>query len=77
MHHCTGVADSERPTRIFPEKAVLYCRIGKEAMKANIQEKATANFRKALELNPMLWEAFEGLCTVGKQVSAGSRSFAC
>lgn len=37
-------------------------------MTANLHEKAALNFRKALELNPMLWEAFEGLCAVGTYI---------
>lgn len=53
---------------MFPERAVLHCRIGKAAMTANLHEKAALNFRKALELNPMLWEAFEGLCAVGTYI---------
>lgn len=54
-----------REARIFPEEAALHCRAGFEAMKGNLPENAAASFRQALVLNPMLWEAFEGLCAAG------------
>lgn len=38
------------------------------AMKGNLPEQATRSFRQALALNPMLWEAFEGLCSLGDQL---------
>lgn len=34
-------------------------------MKGNMPQQAVDSFRKALALNPLLWEAFEGLCTLG------------
>ena len=34
-------------------------------MKGNLLEHATHSFRHALALSPMLWEAFEGLCSLG------------
>ena len=34
-------------------------------MKGNLHENAARSFRRALELNPMVWEAFEGLCAIG------------
>lgn len=36
------------------------------AVKGNLTENATLSFRQALALNPMLWEAFEGLCSLGQ-----------
>ncbi|KAF9227878.1 TPR-like protein [Gyrodon lividus] len=51
--------------RAFSEEAALRCRAGTMAMKGNLPEKATASFRQALALNPLLWEAFEGLCLLG------------
>ncbi|KAF9246486.1 hypothetical protein BU15DRAFT_85246 [Melanogaster broomeanus] len=51
--------------RAFPEEAALRCRAGTMAMKGNLPEKASASFRQALALNPLLWEAFEGLCLLG------------
>jgi anaphase-promoting complex subunit 3 len=38
------------------------------ALKGNLPEKASLSFRQALALNPLLWEAFEGLCALGKSV---------
>lgn len=54
-----------RTSRAFPEEAATRCRSGTMAMKGNLPEQATRNFRQALALNPMLWEAFEGLCSLG------------
>ena len=61
-----SAGSSSRDARIFPEEAVLQCRAGFEAMKGNLLELATQSFRQALVLNPMIWEAFEGLCAVGE-----------
>jgi anaphase-promoting complex subunit 3 len=52
-------------TRAFAEEAAIRCRSGTMAMKGNLPEHATHSFRQALALNPMLWEAFEGLCSLG------------
>ncbi|KAH7889660.1 hypothetical protein F5I97DRAFT_1846114 [Phlebopus sp. FC_14] len=54
-----------RTSRAFPEEAALRCRSGTVAMKGNLHEQASSSFRQALALNPMLWEAFEGLCSLG------------
>lgn len=54
-----------RTSRAFSEEAATRCRSGTMAMKGNLPEQATRNFRQALALNPMLWEAFEGLCSLG------------
>ncbi|KAI5123272.1 hypothetical protein M0805_009294 [Coniferiporia weirii] len=54
-----------RETRVYPEEAVLHCKAGKAALKANLLDKAISSFRRALSLNPMLWDAFEGLCSAG------------
>ncbi len=35
------------------------------ALKGNLPEDAVISFRRALALNPFLWEAFEGLCALG------------
>ncbi|KAI6036552.1 TPR-like protein [Pisolithus microcarpus] len=56
---------SSRTTRAFSEEAALRCRAGVFAMKGNMPEKATSSFSQALSLAPMLWEAFEGLCSLG------------
>ncbi|KAL5529076.1 hypothetical protein ACEPAG_5050 [Sanghuangporus baumii] len=55
-----------RETRVFQEEAVLHCKAGKAALKSNLLEKAATSFRRALSLNPMLWEAFEGLCAAAR-----------
>lgn len=55
-----------RQSREFPELASLYCRSGLAALKGNLAENATRSFRSALKTNPMLWEAFEGLCSLGE-----------
>lgn len=52
-------------SRAFPEEAATRCRSGTMAMKGNLPEQATRSFRQALALDPMLWEAFEGLCSLG------------
>jgi anaphase-promoting complex subunit 3 len=54
-----------RTTSAFPEEAVLHCRAGTAALKGKLYETANTSFRRALQLNPMLWEAFEGLCAIG------------
>lgn len=55
-----------RSTQGFPEASVLHCRSGMMAVKGNMAHKARASFQKALQINPMLWEAFEGLCSLGE-----------
>ncbi|GBE82491.1 Anaphase-promoting complex subunit 3 [Sparassis crispa] len=57
---------SSRTVVSFPEEAVLHCRSGNMALKGNLPENAAVSFHKALALNPMLWEAFEGLCMLGR-----------
>ena len=54
-----------RTAAAFPEAAVLHCRAGTMALKGNLPENARTSFQQALALNPMLWEAFEGLCVLG------------
>lgn len=62
---CFAESMGLRTSRAFPEEAALRCRAGTMALKGNLPEKATASFRQALALNPLLWEAFEGLCSLG------------
>lgn len=50
----------------FPEQAVLHCRDGAMALNGKLYDSATTSFRRALSLNPMVWDAFEGLCTLGE-----------
>jgi hypothetical protein len=62
---CDLASMAVRSARPFPEEAALRCRSGTEALRGNLPEKASLSFRQALALNPMLWEAFEGLCAMG------------
>lgn len=67
MYHNRSLASSRsRISRPFPEEASLRCRSGTTALKGNLPEKASSSFQDALALNPYLWEAFEGLCALGK-----------
>lgn len=61
-----NTASNSRNASTYVEAAILHCRAGREALKGNLPEKASLSFRKALALNPYLWEAFEGLCSIGK-----------
>ncbi|KAI8998827.1 protein prenylyltransferase [Trametes punicea] len=54
-----------RTATSFPDEAILRCQAGNSALKGNMHESAAMSYRQALELNPMLWEAFEGLCAIG------------
>lgn len=54
-----------RAATAFPEPAVLHCRAGEMALKGNLPDSARHSFQQALALNPMIWEAFEGLCALG------------
>lgn len=54
--------------RQFPDEATMHCRNGSMAMKGNLQDKAAVSFQQALNLNPLLWEAFEGLCSLGTRL---------
>lgn len=56
---------SNREIHADSDEAVLLCKAGKAALRANILDKAIRNFRRALSLNPMMWDAFEGLCAAG------------
>lgn len=55
----------QRTTRAFPEEAALHCQSGLNAMKGKLPDHARRSFRLALALNPMLWDAFLGLCSLG------------
>lgn len=58
-------SSSTRVARPFPDEAALHCRSGNMALKGNLPEQASRSFRDALSLYPYLWEAFEGLCSLG------------
>jgi anaphase-promoting complex subunit 3 len=57
-----------RTASAFPEQAVLHHRAGTMALNGKLYDHANTSFRKALSLNPMVWEAFEGLCTLGEWI---------
>jgi anaphase-promoting complex subunit 3 len=56
---------ASRIAHAFPEEAALRCRAGNMALKGNLSDKASKSYREALSSNPYLWEAFEGLCSLG------------
>lgn len=56
----------DRESKPLEEEAVLCCKAGQAALKANLYDKAVAKFRRALSINPMVWDAFEGLCAAGE-----------
>jgi anaphase-promoting complex subunit 3 len=60
------VSPDQRGARTFPEEAVLHCRSGLTALKGNLPEQARSSLLRALALNPMIWEGFEGLCSLGE-----------
>ncbi|PIL23808.1 hypothetical protein GSI_13559 [Ganoderma sinense ZZ0214-1] len=62
---CVPGSMSERIATAFPAEAVLHCQAGNTALKGNLHESAGRSYRRALELDPMVWEAFEGLCAIG------------
>ncbi|KAL1947637.1 hypothetical protein VTO73DRAFT_13361 [Trametes versicolor] len=55
----------QRTANAFPDAAALCCQAGNSALKGNLHESAAMSYRQALALNPMIWEAFEGLCAIG------------
>lgn len=61
-----GASQEQRTARNFPEEAILHCRSGLTAMRGNLPDQAHGGLLRALSLNPMIWEAFEGLCRLGE-----------
>jgi len=60
------VSQEQRTARNFPEEAILHCRSGLTALRGNLPDQARGSLLRALSLNPMIWEAFEGLCSLGE-----------
>ncbi|KAH9028166.1 TPR-like protein [Lactarius hengduanensis] len=60
-----SLSQEQRAARTFPEEAILHCRSGLTALKGNLPELARSSLLRALGLNPMIWEAFDGLCSLG------------
>lgn len=56
---------SRRSATAFPDEAVRRCLSGNMARKGHLFEHASTSYRHALSLHPFLWEAFEGLCSLG------------
>ncbi|KAJ6496520.1 hypothetical protein C8R47DRAFT_1114393 [Mycena vitilis] len=65
VNFASSASAPSRPARPFPDEAALRCRSGNMSLKGNLPEDASLSFRQALALNPLIWEAFEGLCAVG------------
>jgi hypothetical protein len=61
-----AVSQEQRTARNFPEEAILHCRSGLTALRGNLPDQARGSLLRALSLNPMIWEAFEGLCRLGE-----------
>lgn len=74
MRACLGLLTSisrsapqgQPATRAFPKEAVLHCRSGLTGLRGNLPDQARGSLLRALSLNPMIWEAFEGLCSLGE-----------
>ena len=45
--------------------STLQCKAGKAALHGNMPLKAAQSFREALAAEPLMWEAWEGMCAVG------------
>ncbi|KAG7092407.1 hypothetical protein E1B28_008764 [Marasmius oreades] len=56
---------STRVASCIPSEAALLSRSGTMALKGNLHDQAAQSFRHALSKNPLIWEAFEGLCALG------------
>lgn len=65
--HCpaTASAPSSRTARQSPDLAAIHCLSGAMALRGNRQTIAAQSFHQALTMNPLIWEAFEGLCALG------------
>ncbi len=73
---CAG-SMGQRTASAFPDAATLCCQAGNSALKGNLHESAAMSYRQALALNPMIWEAFEGLCAIGAFALASRGGHVC
>ncbi|KAJ3923641.1 hypothetical protein F5877DRAFT_31172 [Lentinula edodes] len=64
-HTASTSAPSSRTARQSPDLAAVHCLSGAMALRGNRQTIAAQNFHQALTMNPLIWEAFEGLCALG------------
>ena len=60
--------DSANPQ--MPDLAAIFCLLGRLCRRSNRVSQAIEHFQMALNLNPMLWEAYEELCIQGVNVDA-------
>ncbi|KAG5437848.1 hypothetical protein PCANB_000563 [Pneumocystis canis] len=49
----------------LPDASAIFCLLGHLSKKGGMIKKATDYYICSVKLNPFLWEAFEGLCTLG------------
>ncbi|TEB36224.1 TPR-like protein [Coprinellus micaceus] len=64
--YVSSKSSTSRVAKDFPEDAAIRCRAGNAALKGNQHAHAKDHFEAALKLNPFLWEALEGLCSIGR-----------
>lgn len=50
----------------IPDIAIMQCKAGLLAAKASLKSEAADYFTSALTLEPLLWEAWLGLCSLGE-----------
>ena len=55
-----------RVASMVPDAASVHCHSGILAAKACLTSEAIASFTRALQLEPLLWEAWSGLCALGR-----------
>ena len=53
-----------------PNGAYGHFLLGRIAKLSNRHEKAVSHFERCLLLNPMMWSAFEELCSLGAQLES-------
>lgn len=54
-------------TTDFPDLAIVHCKAGLLAAKASQKQEAIDSFYSALSIEPLLWEAWLGLCNLGEE----------
>lgn len=50
----------------LPDTAIMHCKAGLLAAKASQKQEAIDSFYSALSIEPLLWEAWLGLCNLGQ-----------
>lgn len=72
----TGIPEGSKPrpaqsmhlAHDIPDIAIVYCKAGMLAAKASQRQEAIDNFSHALALEPLIWDAWLGLCTLGADI---------